>query len=46
MFLILSLINAPLYFLFSKNMQNGIIDNEVGANYLAYFSRANTYEDT
>ena len=46
MFLMLSMINAPLYFLFSKNMQNGIIDNEIGHNYLAYFSRANTYEDT
>lgn len=44
-FAILTVINTPVYFLFFKNMQNGIISDEVDSNYLAYFSMANTYSD-
>ena len=42
------MINIPMYFLYYRNFKNGIITDDVniGHNYLAYFSRANVYEDT
>ena len=42
---VLTLINTPLYWVYSANIANGVITKEAGADVFAYFSRANTYYD-